>query len=89
MNISITPQLEDFLQERVRTGRYNNVSEAVRAAVRLLQLQEQQYEARLAALQKEIDLGFEEDTVPYTRALVEDIKNRGRERMRLSNDAKH
>ena len=87
MNISITPQLEDFLQERVRTGRYNNVSEAVRAAVRLLQLQEQQYEARLAALRKEIDLGFEEDTVPYTRALVADIKARGRERMRLSNDA--
>ncbi len=88
MNISITPQLEEFLQERVRAGRYNNVSEAVRAAVRLLQLQEQQYEARLAELRGEIDRGFEEDTVPYTRALLEDIKARGRERMRLSNNAK-
>ena len=80
MNISITTELEQFLQERVQTGRYNNVSEAVRAAVRLLQVQEQQYETRLAELRGEIDRGFEEDAVPYTRALVEDIKARGRAR---------
>ena len=80
MNVSITPQLENFLQERVQAGRYNNVSEAVRAAVRLLQQEEQQYEERLAELRKEIDKGFEGEPVPYTRELVEDVKARGRAR---------
>ena len=80
MNVSITPQLENFLQERVQVGRFNNVSEAVRAAVRLLQLQEQHYEERATLLRAEIDKGFEGDSMPFTRELVEDIKVRSRER---------
>ena len=58
MNVSITPQLENFLQERVRAGRFNNTSEAVRAAVRLLQKEEAAYEEKLAALRADIQEGM-------------------------------
>ena len=85
MNVSITSQLEDFLQERVQAGRFNNVSEAVRAAVRLLQIQEQQYEASVAQLRAEIDKGFEGEIIPFTRELNEDVKVRGRKRHQQSN----
>ena len=86
MNVSITPQLEHFLQERVQVGRFNNVSEAVRAAVRLLQAQEQEYEERIALLRAEIAKGFDEESVAVTPQLIEDIKARGRERRKSAID---
>ena len=85
MNVSITSQLENFLQERVQAGRFNNMSEAVRAAVRLLQVQEQQYEERVTLLRAEIDRGFEVETIPFTRELGEEIKARGRKRYQQAN----
>lgn len=36
-NVSLTPELEQFARSCVETGRYNNVSEVVRSALRLLQ----------------------------------------------------
>jgi len=35
--VSLTPKLEDFVKSKVKTGGYNNASEVVREAVRLLQ----------------------------------------------------
>ena len=81
MNVSITPQLESFLEERVKAGRFNNTSEAVRAALRLLQKEEAEYEAKLAALRTEIGKGFVDEPVPFTPQVLEDIKERGRGRL--------
>lgn len=36
-NVHLTPELETFARACVASGRYNNVSEVVRAALRLLQ----------------------------------------------------
>ena len=36
MNISLTPVLEQFVNDKVATGLYNSVSEVVREALRLL-----------------------------------------------------
>ncbi|WP_428541247.1 type II toxin-antitoxin system ParD family antitoxin [Rhodopila sp.] len=36
-NVHLTPELERFAHECVEGGRYNNVSEVVRASLRLLQ----------------------------------------------------
>jgi antitoxin ParD1/3/4 len=36
-NVHLTPELEHFTRECVESGRYNNVSEVVRSALRLLQ----------------------------------------------------
>jgi antitoxin ParD1/3/4 len=35
-NVSLTPELEAFIDNRVASGRYGNASEVVRAALRLL-----------------------------------------------------
>jgi antitoxin ParD1/3/4 len=40
VNISLTPELDSFLQSRVKSGRYQTASEVVREALRLLQRQE-------------------------------------------------
>ncbi len=36
MNISLTPELEKLVQNHVASGQYNNASEVVREALRLL-----------------------------------------------------
>lgn len=43
--------------EKVKSGRYENASEVVRAALRTLEREEQHYEAKLAALRAAIDEG--------------------------------
>ena len=40
MNVSLTPEMEAFVFERVSSGRYRSNSEVLRAALRLLEDQE-------------------------------------------------
>jgi antitoxin ParD1/3/4 len=47
-NVHLTPELERFARDCVTEGRYNNVSEVVRSALRLLQEQEEQRQYLLA-----------------------------------------
>ena len=37
LNVSLTPALEQFIAERVSSGRYQTASEVVRAGLRLLE----------------------------------------------------
>ena len=36
MNVSLTPELEKYIDEKVESGLYNNASEVVRESLRLL-----------------------------------------------------
>jgi antitoxin ParD1/3/4 len=56
-NVNLTEELDRFLLKKVKRGRYENASEVVRAALRTLEREEQQYEAKLAALRTAIDEG--------------------------------
>jgi len=42
MNVSLTPELELFVAERVASGLYRSASEVVRAALRLLKKEEEE-----------------------------------------------
>lgn len=56
-NVSLTDELDRFVLEKVESGRYENASEVVRAALRILEREEQEYETRLATLRAAIDEG--------------------------------
>ena len=56
-NVNLTDELDRFVLEKVESGHYENASEVVRAALRTLEREEQQYEAKLAALRTAIDEG--------------------------------
>jgi antitoxin ParD1/3/4 len=56
-NVNLTDELDRFVLEKVKGGRYENASEVVRAALRMLEREEQQYQAKLAALRMAIDEG--------------------------------
>ncbi len=60
MNVSLTPELEQYVHSKVKSGRYLSASEVVREALRLLEERDQLREIRLATLQKEITIGIAE-----------------------------
>ena len=56
-NVNLTEELDRFVLKKVKTGRYENASEVVRAALRTLEREEQEYEAKIAVLRAAIDEG--------------------------------
>ena len=59
MNISLTPELERMVQERVQSGLYNNASEVIREALRLLVKQDRRDETYEEYLKREIQIGLD------------------------------
>jgi antitoxin ParD1/3/4 len=58
MNISLTPALEKFVQNKLSEGFYTSVSEVIREALRLLITQESASYSKIEILNKEIDKGL-------------------------------
>jgi antitoxin ParD1/3/4 len=58
-NISLTPEQDAFIEEAVRSGEYQNASEAVRDALRALKQRRTEDALKLEALRKHIDAGIE------------------------------
>jgi antitoxin ParD1/3/4 len=56
-NVNLTDELDRFVLTKVKSGRYENASEVVLAALRTLEREERQYEAKLATLRSAIDEG--------------------------------
>jgi antitoxin ParD1/3/4 len=56
-NVNLTDELDRFVATKVKSGRYENASEVVRAGLRTLEREERQYEAKLAGLRAAIDEG--------------------------------
>jgi antitoxin ParD1/3/4 len=56
-NVNLTDELDSYVSEKIASGRYENASEVVRAALRTLEREEKQFEARLEALRAAIDEG--------------------------------
>lgn len=54
MNVSLTPELEEFVHSKVQSGRYNSASEVVREALRLLEEHEQARSLQVAHLNDEL-----------------------------------
>jgi antitoxin ParD1/3/4 len=57
-NINLTPELDRFVAKKVDTGLYANASEVMRAALRLLERDEVEQEAKLSELRTAIDTGL-------------------------------
>jgi len=84
MNVSLAPELERFLNEQVRSGRYPSTEEAVSKAVELLKEMEEA-ENRLETLLQEA-----EDSGPATEMTAQDwtdIENEGLNRLRSRKSA--
>ena len=54
MNVSLTPELESFVQTKVTSGRYTSASEVVREVLRLLENSEQARAIQLEGFRSEV-----------------------------------
>jgi len=59
MNISLTPELEQIVQTKVKSGMYHSASEVVREALRLMTEQDHIREIKLQDLRAEIKKGLD------------------------------
>lgn len=60
MNVSLTPHLEKYVKEKVKSGLYNSSSEVVREALRLMGERDRLRDIRLEELRKEIQVGIDQ-----------------------------
>lgn len=56
-SVALSTHFETFIRDQVESGRYNNVSEVVRAGLRLLEDTERQQALQIQALKNDISAG--------------------------------
>ncbi|HTE17953.1 MAG TPA: type II toxin-antitoxin system ParD family antitoxin [Armatimonadota bacterium] len=59
MNVSLSPELERLVEEKVRSGAYPSASDVVREGLRLLQERDEHRSAQLEDLRREIRIGID------------------------------
>lgn len=87
-NVVLTDHQEAFISELVRSGRYKNASEVLRASLRLMERREQEDAAKLEILRRRLDAA-EQDAesgrlYDYTPTLLDEIDAEEREEFRQS-----
>ena len=79
MNVSLTPQLESYVKQKVEAGMYNSVSEVMREALRLLEERDTLKDMKLAALRRDLQDGIGElDRGEGTPLNMDEIKAKAR-----------
>ncbi len=63
-SVSLGNYFDQFIQSRIREGRFKNVSEVIRAGLRLLEEEESKAVALKNAIQEGIDSGIAHDFNP-------------------------
>lgn len=59
MEIALTKDVENYIQEKVNSGQYTSASEVFFAAIKLLQEIEKTYQGRFEELRNEVRVGLE------------------------------
>ena len=58
MNISLTPELEQYVQEKVTSGFYTSVSEVIRESLRLMHTYDDLQKNQINQLNQALDIGM-------------------------------
>ncbi|MBI3797573.1 MAG: type II toxin-antitoxin system ParD family antitoxin [Deltaproteobacteria bacterium] len=83
MNVSLTPELEELISQKVSSGLYHSASEVIREALRLLKEQDELRQFRREQLRKEVAIGLEQldrgEGIPG-KAVFEKLRQKSRAR---------
>ena len=77
-NINLTPQMDKFVESKIRKGEYANASEVLRAGLRALEKSEREDAVKLQALREAIAAG--EASGIAEGDVVEEVRERIRRR---------
>ncbi|MFB2936934.1 type II toxin-antitoxin system ParD family antitoxin [Aerosakkonemataceae cyanobacterium BLCC-F154] len=85
MNILLTPELEEFVNKQVESGKYQDGLAVIREALQLLEERQQIYKGRFEELKREVMIGVEQlergekiDGETAMRQLTEEITQRSK-----------
>ncbi len=85
MNVSLTRELEQFVEHKVASGLYGSSSEVVRDALRLMEERDRLLDARLEDLRGEVQKGLMQLKEGRSRSLdrgtIERIRSAGSRRL--------
>lgn len=90
MNISLTPELEQLVNDKVKTGMYQTASEVIREGLRLLRERDQ----RVESLRRDVRAGFDAiergEFTDYDESNIKELANRvkARGQKRLATERK-
>lgn len=81
MNVHLTPELEQLVQTKVQSGRYNSASEVVREALRLMEQRDELRAIQIQGLRSRMDRALAESTrgegadgEEFMQGLIEDLE---------------
>lgn len=87
MNVSLTPELEELVNKKIRSGRYNTASEVVREGLRLLEERDELVALGKETMREQIAVGIEQaeagdliegrKAVAEARRRIEKLRGRG------------
>jgi antitoxin ParD1/3/4 len=60
MNVSLTPELEQYVSNKVGSGMYHSASEVIREGLRLLKERDEIHQRKLDELRREIAIGIDQ-----------------------------
>jgi antitoxin ParD1/3/4 len=81
MNVSLTPELTQYVQTKVESGLYHSASEVIREGLRLLKEKEQLQAVRLTTLRQELQEGIDQaDQGEFSQRSIADLKAEARRR---------
>ena len=84
MNVSLTPELENWVKQKVNTGLYNSASEVVREAIRVLIEQDELRELQREKLRQQLQIGIEQLDDGLSQELNKDLISRIKKQGRKS-----
>jgi antitoxin ParD1/3/4 len=92
MNISLTPELERFVNQKVESGKYQTASEVVRDGLRLLLEREELHHKKLEDLRRDIAVGLDQadqgKVAPFNEETIARVKARARQRQQARRTGK-
>ena len=59
MNVHLTAELEQLVQGKIKSGRYNSATEVVREALRLLEQRDEVFALRKDEIRKQVEEGWQ------------------------------
>lgn len=83
MNVSLSPELEKFVHQKVESGHYTSASEVVRDGLRLLVARDQLAVAQVAELRRKVEEGLKdvrEGRVVDGKTVFAALRKKSRER---------
>jgi antitoxin ParD1/3/4 len=81
-DIILEQDVEEFVRSQIQEGAYRDLSDVIHAGLRLLKDREERRQALREAIDEGIASADAGKVVPFDEGLVEQIKQRGRERQR-------